>query len=1065
MRISKKILAIALSILMAVSMMPFTVFAATVEVNDVASFEAAVANASAGDTIKLTGDIDFREYPGFTRTTYDLSDKTVDLNGNTITSYNHSVVYVGDNFTIKNGNMVCEYDTAKNYKNSYAVVIYPEDGNWQTDVVNDKSENVVLENLVLTGGVNCFGADVTVKGSSTNITGNYYYALWADVKSTLTVEDGTFTSACTSTNGVIGACSDDGKEAKVDIKGGDYTVPADKNLVLLSTTPSLVDISGGTFKNADGTTYTVPTKYIAEGAVEDENGVVTQAYVAKVDGVLYADLEDAIAAARTGSAKTVTVINDVDLTSYRAMGEGGGFHYIDISGITLDLNGHEMTIGSRFSVLFTGENGKIMNGTCTGTDCAKWPEYKYGIYLWGSGSGDIRDSDGSHTSIALENLTVNYGIHVWNADVTITDCDATGSNSYYGVWADELSNVTIESGNFTSNGAAVLGCATSADGEGSIEIEDGNFTVPSGKSLVLPTSSSSKPENVKFEGGTTNVPIPEINCADGYVPVEGSTPGTYTVAVDTAVAEVNGVKYNTFEDALAAISSVTTATHSKAKDPTYQYKTYVANGTIKLLANTTSNGVIIGSGSNLTIDFNGKTLDITDKPVGSNGTETIGMQLLKDSDITFENGTLTSTADSSKKIVRLIQNYADLTLNNMTVSMKGNFYDQMTMSNCNGDVTITESTVSAPDFSWLGYTEAEAAESLGARVMSVGSFNSTAYPDVNVTITDSTINGYVNIDNSAEGATAELTLDGSDVNGNIVDKSMNGSTVTNNSSTVDGIPAGYEWNASNVLAPIEDAFNLTVEDMIHMNLYVNAAAYDADEITVTYSDPDKQNGGTKTETFAVSDLTQDAKGRYAVKILAAPAQMRDTVTVTAGSHTYTTTVAAYCEALIAQSNDANLVALAEAMLDYGKACSDEFNYNESAFASQNYYNTDDVTDALNNAAFVDTSSAHGQFTSYAYIAKSVPALRIYLNTTEAEAAALGGNALVNNEATQIMVDPNGNVCVDITGISAEDLDKEFTVEFNGGSISINALQFAKAKGGDLGRSMYNYYTAADAYFV
>ena len=294
---------------------------------------------------------------------------------------------------------------------------------------------------------------------------------------------------------------------------------------------------------------------------------------------------------------------------------------------------------------------------------------------------------------------------------------------------------------------------------------------------------------------------------------------------------------------------------------------------------------------------------------------------------------------------------------------------------------------------------------------------------------------------------------------------MNNSTVTNNGSTVGGIPEGYEWNASNVLAPIEDGFNLTVEDMIHMNLYVNADAYDADEITVTYSDPDKQNGGVKTETFAVSDLTQDDKGRYAVKILAAPAQMRDEVTVTAGSHTFTTTVAAYCEALIAESNDAKLVALAKAMLDYGKACSDEFNYNESAFASQAYYNTDNVTSALDTAALVDTSSAHGQFTSYAYIAKSVPALRIYLSTTEAEAAALGGNAIVNGEATQIMVDPNGNVCVDITGIRAEDLNKEFAVEFNGGLIRINALQFAKAKGGDLGRSMYNYYTAAHAYFV
>ncbi|MBR2278642.1 MAG: leucine-rich repeat protein [Eubacterium sp.] len=537
----------------------------------------------------------------------------------------------------------------------------------------------------------------------------------------------------------------------------------------------------------------------------------------------------------------------------------------------------------------------------------------------------------------------------------------------------------------------------------------------------------------------------------------------------TGVAEVNGVKYYTFEEALEAISDVTTATHSKAADPTYEYKTYKANGTIKLLANTTSNGVIIDSGSNLTIDFNNKTLDINAKPVGSNGTESAAMQLLKDSDITFKNGTLTSTytyaSTDTEYIQRLIQNYSDLTLDNMTVGMKGNFMNQLMMSNCNGDVTITDSTVSAPDFSHLGYTDATAAESLGARAMSVGTFST--YTGVDVTVTDSTINGYVNIDNTGANGTAALTLDSSYVNGNIVDKNMNNSTVTNTESNVAGIPAGYEWNASNILAPIADGFNLTVEDCIHMNLYVNAAAYDADEITVTYSDPDKQNGGTKTETFAVSDLTQDAKGRYAVKILAAPAQMRDTVTVTAGSHTYTTTVAAYCEAIIAQSNNYALVNLAKAMLDYGKACSDDFNYNESAFENQAYYNTDDVSQYIEAYSLLNSESANGKFKSYAYIAKSVPALRIYLNTTEQEAVALGGKAIVNGEATQIMVDPDGDVCVDITGILAEDLNAEYTVEFNGGELKLNALQFAKAKGGNtaLGRSMYNYYTAADAYFV
>ena len=85
------------------------------------------------------------------------------------------------------------------------------------------------------------------------------------------------------------------------------------------------------------------------------------------------------------------------------------------------------------------------------------------------------------------------------------------------------------------------------------------------------------------------------------------------------------------------------------------------------------------------------------------------------------------------------------------------------------------------------------------------------------------------------------------------------------------------------------------------------------------------------------------------------------------------------------------------MLDYGKACSDDFNYNESAFENQAYYNTDDVSQYIEAYSLLNSESANGKFKSYAYIAKSVPALRIYLNTTEAEAVALGGKAIVDGE--------------------------------------------------------------------
>ncbi|MBR1530740.1 MAG: hypothetical protein IJ643_01635 [Eubacterium sp.] len=1057
MRISKKILAIALSILMAVSMMPFTVLAATTTVNTISELETALTNASSGDTIQLGSDLDYsatyteRNARDYGREhVVDLKDCTLDLNGHTISTINATVEFCGNGATIKNGTFaLVPKNTDGSYKEgSYALII---DNNGKYG----ETGTVTVNDVTCGGGINVCCATVELNNVTAASTPTKFYTVWAETDANVTINSGTYTDGQTGGKGVLATGTKTEGGATIEVKGGTFEA---SNKVVYNAEANSIKISGGTFSKE------VATEYLADGAEYDATtGEVTQ-YVAEVNGVKYDTFEGALAAISNVTTATHSKAVDptyqyktyvangtikllADTTSNGVIIGSGSDLTIDFNGKTLDINAKPVGSNGTESAamqLLKDSDITFKNGTLTSTYTYAETDTEY-----------IQRLIQNYANLTLDNMTVgmkgNFMDQMMmsnsNGNITITDSTVSAPDfTWLGYTdeqaADQLGAVAMSVGTFsTYTGVDVTVTDSTINGYVNIDNTGANGTA----ALTL-------------NGGDVNGNIVDKSMNGATVTNNGSTvdgiPEGYewsesgVLVEDThSVAKIGDVKYDTLKEAW-----------TEAQD----------GDTITLLQDCNGDGLIAPQGkfntTGLTVNFNNHTYSVTGETVGSAGTETIGFQLLKNNKITFKNGTITGDSTTNRTLKRMIQNYSDLTLDNMTVEMVGLYYDQMTMSNCNGDVTITGSTVSAPDFSWANYTDEQAAESLGARAMTVGTFST--YAGVDVTVTDSTINGYVNVDNTGtSGGTAALTLNNSDVNGNIVDKSMNNSTVTNNGSTVDGIPAGYEWNASNVLAPVEDAFNLTVEDMIHMNLYVNADAYDADEITVTYSDPDKQNGGVKTETFAVSDLEHDAKGRYAVKILAAPAQMRDEVTVTAGSHTYTTTVAAYCEALIAQSNDANLVALAEAMLDYGKACSDEFNYNESAFATQAYYNTDDVTSALDTAAFVDTSSANNQFTSYAYIAKSVPALRIYLNTTEAEAAALGGNALVNNEATQIMVDPNGNVCVDITGIRAEDLDKEFTVEFNGGSISINALQFAKAKGGDLGRSMYNYYTAADAYFV
>lgn len=149
--------------------------------------------------------------------------------------------------------------------------------------------------------------------------------------------------------------------------------------------------------------------------------------------------------------------------------------------------------------------------------------------------------------------------------------------------------------------------------------------------------------------------------------------------------------------------------------------------TIRLLDNTSGDGIVVKSGSNLTVDFGGFTYTVDGDLVGSAGTETNAFQLLKDSTITFKNGKITS---SKAKI--LIQNYSNLTLDGIELDGT-NLLGSMpyTMSNNCGNVTIKDTIITAADN--------------GVAFDVYGGFGS--YGDVTVTVTgNSVVNGTVEVD-------------------------------------------------------------------------------------------------------------------------------------------------------------------------------------------------------------------------------------------------------------------------------------------------------------------------------
>ena len=77
-----------------------------------------------------------------------------------------------------------------------------------------------------------------------------------------------------------------------------------------------------------------------------------------------------------------------------------------------------------------------------------------------------------------------------------------------------------------------------------------------------------------------------------------------------------------------------------------------------------ANGIAVPSEKSFTVDFNGHTYTLTGPGAGSSSTETNGFQLLKDSTITFQNGTI-RIGQNANNIKRIIQNYANLTLEDM----------------------------------------------------------------------------------------------------------------------------------------------------------------------------------------------------------------------------------------------------------------------------------------------------------------------------------------------------------------------------------------------------------------
>ena len=78
-------------------------------------------------------------------------------------------------------------------------------------------------------------------------------------------------------------------------------------------------------------------------------------------------------------------------------------------------------------------------------------------------------------------------------------------------------------------------------------------------------------------------------------------------------------------------------------------------------------GIITQSGDTANIDLNGNDYIVSNNLAGSTGTQTQCFQFLKGATVTLKDGTIGIAEEASDSIAMMIQNYADLTLDNVTI--------------------------------------------------------------------------------------------------------------------------------------------------------------------------------------------------------------------------------------------------------------------------------------------------------------------------------------------------------------------------------------------------------------
>ena len=523
-----------------------------------------------------------------------------------------------------------------------------------------------------------------------------------------------------------------------------------------------------------------------------------------------------------------------------AEASGGNSYYNIVNHGTMEINsGVSATQNGQFSSMI--ENGWYNGSQNTGKENSVLT-INGGTFSGGLNTiknddyGELVINDGTFTSMS-QAAFLNWNVATVNGGTF----DAAGAsngvilNGYIDGTMDQ-GKLTINGGTFNAGEKTVITTMGGRTHSGDIEITGGTLN----GSVVLTDSSEGArltiTQKAKVTGNVTNSGKADVAITDGATvdgQVSNSAGGTMSVVNSTIGSVPEGTTAETIVIVNSTVDGTLTTNTAENAAVMVGGKTYETLGaaitaakagdTIYVLKDIPeAAGIAVPSGKNFTIDFGGHTYTLKDPGAGSAGTESNGFQFLKDSTITLKNGTV-RIAEGTTSIKRIIQNYANLTLEDMHFFAEhqadGEDY-ALSFNNGSiifkGDTDIVTTSDEAIAFDVCKYS---------------------SYPSTNVAFDESytgTINGKIVYD-STDADTHKLTIQGNGTFGAIEAASGAAEAAKSGIEVTSGHfakPVNEDYLADSVKAQLESASNPEAPYSYYPSLEAaQAAAQPGDTIT------------------------------------------------------------------------------------------------------------------------------------------------------------------------------------------------------------------------------------------